>query len=360
VENRLIVDVIIPVHDAGRAVDRAVASIVDDPVFDSTSVRVTVICHNIPRGQIVQRLGERLTSRVRLLEVDDGFPSPAGPFTMGIERATAEFVSIMGSDDWLEPGALAAWIAAARGRRADVVIAPQRHQAGGRVRTPPTRPCRRRPLDAYRDRLIYRTAPLGLVRLESIRRLGLRFPAHLKNGSDQLFTLQLWHSDCVVVYPHGTPSYVVGADAPSRVTTAPRPAAEELRAVAELVREPAFDQLDLRARRAVVVKLVRIHISSGALVRTRADRWTVEDRATFRTMLADFEAVAPRYRSLLSRADDRLVSALLQGNAPVSQLAELLDRRARYGSPETLLPTDLGALLAVHGPLRFLLASRML
>ena len=49
---------------------------------------------------------------------------------------------------------------------ADVVIPALRYAGGRRVPTPPTRPGRVRRLDGVRDRLAYRTAPLGLVARE--------------------------------------------------------------------------------------------------------------------------------------------------------------------------------------------------
>lgn len=354
------VDVIIPVHDARRAIDRAVQSIVGDPAFDPQRVRVTVVCHNIPSADIVARLGSELARSVRIIELADDIPSPAGPFALGLRMATAEFVSIMGSDDWLESGALQAWLKKAADTHADVVIAPQRHQSGSRIRTPPVRPFRRRALNAFRDRLVYRTAPLGIMRRDVVKRLGLEFPSHLRNGSDQLFTLSLWYSDARAIYPHGAPSYVVGADAPTRVTTAPRPAEDELRAVAELVESESFTRIGVRSRRGIVAKLVRVHIFSGALVRSRADRWDPSDRLYFGSLLERFNEVAPGYHRLLSYADRALLEALRKGTSPNDTLAELLVRRARFGRPSTVITPDVRGLFAVHGPLRLMISSRLL
>lgn len=355
-----IVEVIIPVHDPRRAIDRAAGSIVRSASFDEAVVRVTVICHNVAIDDVIAQVSPDIRSRIRFLSLSDGIPSPAGPFTYGIDQSQAEFVSIMGSDDWLDDGAIISWIAAARDRRADVIIAPQRHRAGSRVRTPPMRPFRSGRLDPFRDRLVYRTAPLGLMRRELVAELGLVFPAHLKNGSDQIFSLMLWYSRARCFYPRTAPSYVVGDDAPSRVTTAPRVADEELRAIEELVTNPFFDRLDLASRRAIAAKVARVHLFSGALVRSLDDRWTADDRRTFVRILSTLERQAPGYRRLLSWADLAVLTQLSTGSASSSKLLTLLRRRARFGRPSTVLTPDLRGLFSRHGPARLMVASRLL
>lgn len=356
----LLVDVIIPIHDLRRAIERAVRSIIDDPAYTPQRIRLTLVAHNLPADAVAGVLGPNLAERVRLISLFDGIQSPAGPFTLGVQEATAKYVSIMGSDDWLEEGALEAWLECATRSSADVVIAPQRHQAGGRIPTPPIRPLRRGALDSYRDRLVYRTAPLGLLRRSLISDLELAFPGHLKNGSDQLFTLALWNSPARVVYPKAAPSYIVGADAPSRVTTAARPAREGLQAITELVESSTFSSLDLRNRRAVVAKLVRVHVFSGALVLSETSAWSAEEHDVFRGLLQRFGEVAPGYLRLLSLADRRVVKAILRTDLRSEVLRALLVSRSKYGRPSTVFTPDLRGLLAVHGPLRFFVASRLL
>ncbi|HWV49073.1 MAG TPA: glycosyltransferase family A protein, partial [Microbacterium sp.] len=129
------VDVIVAVHDPARPIERAVAS-----VLTSDSVaKVIVVCHNIPIDPIRARLGSIAgDERVHLEELQDGTRSPAGPFNRGLDIADGAFVSVMGSDDEVEPGAIDAWRRAAAQQEADVVMAPLRHAAGARVPTPPT------------------------------------------------------------------------------------------------------------------------------------------------------------------------------------------------------------------------------
>ena len=100
-----------------------------------------------------------------------------------------------------------------------------RHAAGPVVPTPPVRPGRTRRLDGTRDRLSYRSAPLGLVRREAFPSLRLTEGAPV--GGDIAFVLALWFSGRSISYDRTGPAYVIGADAVDRVTFRPKPVAEE-------------------------------------------------------------------------------------------------------------------------------------
>ena len=162
-----------------------------------------------------------------------------------------------------------------------------------------------------------------------------------------------------MAYGRGLPRYVVGADAVTRVTLIPRPAAVEFMAITELVAEPWFQQRGLRDRRAIVVKTVRVHLFSGAATRTDRDTWTPEDRATTAALVQTFREAAPGFERSLSLADRALLDALARGDESVERLAARLAARRRFGHPTTILPRDLRGLFATDGPLRFLVASRL-
>jgi len=354
------VDLIIPVHDPSRPLQRAIDSVLLSGLEVPSVLRISVVCHNIPAEQIAERLRPETRGLVRFLQLDDGEPSPAGPFMFGMRSATADYVSIMGSDDTLEPGALAAWLERAQHLGLTALIPPERHASGKKVATPPTRPWRSGLLDGARDRLAYRTAPLGLIRRESIERLGLTMPSRLRSGSDQLFGAKLWFSGERVAYGRGTPHYVVGADAVTRVTMTARPAAVELMAIDELVADPWFAALSLRARRSIVTKIVRVHIVSAAATRTTHESWTPEDRTWLSGLLSRLALSAPGYERTLSIADARLVDALSGAEASTDRLGALLAARRRFGTPATIVTRDIRGLLAADGPLRFMAASVLL
>lgn len=88
---------------------------------------------------------------------------------------------------------------------ADAVLARIESADGTLTRTPPARPRRRHRLDPVRDRLAYRSAPLGLLRRATIERLGLRFPTGLSTGEDLPFTTRLWTAGPVCRRPPPVP-----------------------------------------------------------------------------------------------------------------------------------------------------------
>ncbi len=103
-----LVDVTIAVHSSTRPIARAVASVID---HTSAAVRVNVVAHNIDPEIIRENLGAYASDpRVRLLSLHDGIPSPAGPMNHGFANSTAPFISVIGSDDELAPGAIDSWL----------------------------------------------------------------------------------------------------------------------------------------------------------------------------------------------------------------------------------------------------------
>ena len=355
-----LLDLIIPVHDSSRPLQRAIESVLLLGLRVPEQLRVTLVCHNIPRSEIEGSLSTDARNAVRFLELNDGEPSPAGPFMFGIRSATAKYISIMGSDDTLEVGALASWLATAERLKLTALIPPERHADGRKVATPPIRPFRKGLLNPVKDRLVYRTAPLGVMLRSAVDRLRLDMPSTQRGGSDQLFGVKLWFSGERLAYAKGAPSYVVGADAVSRVTLTPRTAQEELRAVSELVTHPFVRSLPAAAIRAIVTKSVRVHVFSAAAARTRDGRWTDEDRATIRRLLSVFDVVAPNYRRPLCLADQRLVDALEAGDVAVERLSKLVKNRTKFGHPMTVLTRDPRSFFAVDGPIRFMVAAVLL
>ena len=273
-QDSVLLDVVIAVHTPDRPVERAVASLVagglpTDP-RGAQRLRINVVCHNTDVDPIRARVAAEHQPLVRFLHYSDGIKSPAGPFNHGIARATGTWVAIMGSDDSVEPGALARWVESAEAERADVLIAPMAHAGGSTIRTPVARPTRRAGLDPVRDRLSYRTAPLGLMRLSLIRALGLTFPTDYRTGEDQLFSAKLWFSGARISYGRGLPRYLVHDDAQLRVTRTPRPVTEDLAFATDLVATDWFGRLKPRSREALVTKLIRIHVFGHVLLRAQS------------------------------------------------------------------------------------------
>lgn len=355
------VDAVIAVHDPRRRVGRAVSSVLRDA---PDGVRVTVVCHNTPVDGIAAALrrdgADPDDARITLRELHDDVPSPAGPFNLGIEAATAQFVSVMGSDDTLEPGAIRSWLSSAARPGVRAVIPRLRHANGVYVATPVVRPLRAARLDLVRDRLSYRSAPLGLVAASAVRRLGLRMTEGVAVGEDVAFVPRLWSSGERLAFDRGGPAYVIGDDAEERVTYTRRPVATELEFVRRLVQEGWFASLPPARRRAVVTKLVRIHVFGAVLHRPEAAWWTATERESLRDVTALALAVAPRAAAPLAVADRRLLDAVLDPSVPAARLVALAVARRRFGMPSTLVPRDLSQVLAREAPVRFSAASLLL
>jgi len=346
------VDVVIAVHSAERRVEDAVGSVLRGTHGD---VRVTVVCHGLPTHRVAARLGPLAEdARVRLVRHDDGVRSPAGPFNAGLALATGTFTSVMGSDDTLAPGAVDSWLALAARWQADVVIARLQHASGARVPTPPVRPWRRGLLDGVRDRLSYRSAPLGLVRRE---RFGaLRFAEGLVVGEDIPYVSQLWFSTARTVLDRG-PAYVIGDDATDRVTLAPRPVAEELSYVPHVVGAPWFAGLTSAQRLALVVKLLRVQVFGAVANRPDPAWWTPAERTDLAGLTRALLAAAPGARHVLARADVALLDVIVDVVRPVPELLAATAARRRFGRPAALLAADLRSGLHPEAPLRMLTAS---
>jgi glycosyltransferase involved in cell wall biosynthesis len=348
-----VVDLVVAVHSTARPVERAVASVL---AHTRTPLRVTVVCHDVDPGLIAEKLGASADDpRVRLIEHRDGVRSPSGPFNRGMDEATAPFVSIMGSDDLLEPGTVDSWVERQRAGDADVVVTHLRHAAGAYVPTPPVRPWRTRRLDGSRDRLAYRSAPLGIVRRSAFP--GLRLTEGAPVGGDIAFVLALWFSGRRISYDRTGPAYVIGADAADRVTFRPKPVAEEFTYLSSLLEDESFLGLGPREKASYAVKFLRVQVFGAVHNRPDPDFWTADERAALRAVTLQVLALAPGAERVLSIADRRVLDAVLDPGTPVEVLFERSVARRRFRSPAALVTRDLTRVLAREAPLRFMVAS---
>lgn len=354
------VDVVVAVHDPRRPVHRAVRSVLDGS--PGVPVRVSVVAHDVAPEVIEQRLGADLSrhGQVRLLHVADGVPSPSGPFTHGLRAAEAPWVVLLGSDDQLEPGAIRSWLTAAQRHGVEVVV-PRLVLAGRTVPTPPVRPLRLAPqegtgLDLVRDRLSYRSAPLGLLRRSTVQALKAGLLPGARVGGDLPMATRLWTGARVGVDASG-PAYLIGEDATDRVTYRPHPMDSQLGGVSHLVTEPWFAALSSAQRRAIGTKLLRINLFGAILTRPGPAWWTAEQRDALARITRAVLDAAPGCALPLSLADRALLDACLSPAVPAPDLVRLAHERRRHGTPRTLLPRDVRYLLHREAPLRFMCAS---
>lgn len=359
----MLVDVVVAVHTPDRPIERTIASLMASGLPTGTEeagrLRVTVVCHNMEVEPIRARVSPEHCDLVRFVQYSDGIKSPAGPFNHGLSLATGTWVSIMGSDDSLEPDALARWVEAADRDGADVLIAPMAHAGGAAIRTPVVRRHRSAALDPVADRLTYRTAPLGIMRLTLVRSLGLDFPVRYATGEDQAFTAKLWFSGASVSYGRGLPRYLVHDDAAVRVTATPRRVAEDLAFATDLVESDWFAGLGAAQRAAIVTKLIRVHLFGHVMLRAGAGTWGAEDAAEMAAAARTLLFAAPTAARPLSVADRALLEAVAREESDPAVMKSLATLRRTFTNPRTWLPRDLSQLLHPEAPLRFMIASAL-
>jgi hypothetical protein len=224
------VDVVIACHTPERPVGRAVASILEG---NAEHANVLVVAHNRPAEEIRGAIRPEHRDRVRILEHRDSFRSASGPFNAGMRDAggdedTAPFVAIMGSDDTLAPGAVASWLAVQERTGAEFVITRLAlGTAGHGVPTPAVRMLREGLVDLARDRLAYRSAPLGLMSRAMLARTGVHLVEGATVGGDVGMVTRLMGT-VPTAYDRFGPPYVIGEDAGDRVTYVIRPMREQL------------------------------------------------------------------------------------------------------------------------------------
>ena len=332
----------IPVHSAARPIERAVNSALAGGVADT---RVIVVAHNIDPDRIRAALGEAAgDSRVEVIGFSDGISSPAGPRNHGIGLATAPYLCFVDSDDYLLPGALASWLALAESSSARAVMPRiEREGADGADPLPPTRPGRTTDLDPKRDRLAYRSEPVGLLSTAEFG--GVRFTEGLASGEDLEVSSSIWFSGKSIAYDRTGPAYVYGADAGDRVTADTRSVTEDFAFLEAIAGAAWFHRLSRSAKRAIGVKLFRLHFFDAVLARLEPASEFAEQRAGLRTVAERIEAMAPGSLALLSRRDRQAIDAATLGDATPEEVRALLEARW-LGGVDAILTRN--PLLALH------------
>lgn len=348
------VDVTIAVHSAARPISRAVASVLN---HTKAETRVNVVAHNIDPELIRANLGKFADDpRVRLLPFRDNIHSPAGPMNHGFACSTAPFLSLLGSDDELAPGAIDSWLTLQQQTSADVVLAHIRLATGGTDPYPPVRRGNRMSgLDGAKDRLAYRSAPLGLVSREQFG--GLRLTEGLASGEDLAYSLTLWFTARRIAYDLSGPAYVIHGDAGDRVTYAPRPVSEDFAFLDAIEALPWFDATATAIRIAIVAKIIRIHVFDAIAARVQTDDELISHRDELLRVVDRLLQIAPRALRYLSRADRTVLDGLRNQQVVSKTLLSALDRRHRYLAAVTLLTRN--PLYALHrqSPFRTLFAG---
>jgi hypothetical protein len=344
------VDVVIACHDPARPIERAVRSVLADP-GPPDAVRVTVVAHGIPGAPLADRLSE-VEGWWRVEEFADGIRSPAGPFNHGLALAEGEYCAVMGSDDFLEPGTMTRWIDHARREQPDALIGAIRIDGFPVMPNPLARVGRTRRLDAAKDRLFYRTAPLGLIRTATMRDMSLRMTEGVRVGEDFEFGIRLFAEASRLDFAAGSPCYVIGVDAAERTTHARLSVEETFAPIVRLLDAGIVRRLTPAHRLALAVKLVRVSVIGYARSRPRESDWDGEDEVVYLAdLLARLVALAPRVLAPFNIQDRRVLDALRPG-ADVRRVVAAVARAAAAGRRERWLTPDLVHSFARESTLR--------
>ncbi len=348
------IEVIIPCHNPERPIHRAVASVING---NSGIGEVTVVCHNTSPKKIETALGTEMARAVRLIECADGVHSPAGPMNAGLANARSPWVSFLGSDDSLAPDALSAWLQVAKGT--DAVIAREHFSDGRAIRTPVHRLLPRRFADPIRDRLFYRSAPLGLLRTAFLQKHNLAFTPGLPTGEDIALTSQIWATGKVRAQTFG-PGYMVGEDATDRVTTRSRSAAEALAFIPSVWDQSWLQKWPPRLRDALGTAHLRLHVFGWANAKINDPRLFEGDQEVVSNAIKKILELAPGALLPMSARDRNLIDALLDQQAPFEEILSLAQKRRKFYHPGSLFTRDLANVLAPDAPLRFSVASALI
>ncbi|WP_104136335.1 glycosyltransferase [Arthrobacter sp. ZGTC131] len=361
------IEVVIPVHNLERPFMRAVRSVLDQSpeLADlGVSLGATVVLHNLGGAGDPLRPGPE-SDGVTWLRCDDGIGSPAGPRNLALEQSTATYLSFLDSDDYLEPGSLAAWWKAAQPTSASAVIAPLRTPEGAILPAPRIRPSKPQVLDPLKDGLAYRSVPYGLLRRSALSTIGFRYTEGLRTGEDIEPTLRLWFRSGAVCYPYGAAAYHQTDDSGAdRVTSSINPLAEEFRWVERLLSSGWLQEATLAERRTVALKILRVH-GIGALVRRGAGAaengkalWDGAERRYWEELSGRLFAFAGGALPALSRRDAELTRAAATAKDEPALHAAVERHRAsgRFGDLLTVNPS---AVLSRDSVLRHYVAERL-
>lgn len=333
---RPLIEIVIACHDERRPFERAVASVVQDATVRDL-IRVTVVAHGIDADPIRERLAD-IAGDIRVLPFADGIRSAAGPFNHGLANADADYCGVMGSDDFLEPGTMRGWTRHVGKEHPDAAIAQVRLQGETVMPNPLVRLGRRRHLDPAKDRLFYRTAPLGLIRTSRMRELGLKMREGVRVGEDFEFGIRLWAQAGRVDFLSGLGSYVIGQDAAERTTLADMTMQERLEPIVSLLEDGVFDELSKTQRTALAIKLIRVSVVGNAQALagglSDADVWRLTD------LLRRLLRTVPRALKPFNRQDRLVIDALL-ADATAEELISSVERGRGAGRAWRWLTPDL-------------------
>lgn len=315
------VQIVIPVHQLDRPILRAVES-----VLQCEDAEVIVVAHGLDEDD----LGLPEDGRIQVVNAPDGLGFPGVAFNAGVQAATADWVGIMGSDDWFEGGALETMLSHLREDSADGILAPLRHDSKNSNDLNPVTH-RKQNLRALEDKMFTRTAPLGLYRREILQNPNYSFDEGTRSGEDALMSARLWSDQNRISYYWDDPAYVVGSDAKSRVTTVTLPLKEHAPSWETMWSDGVLEFLSAKEKVDLADKMFQVNVIPLLQARPLPSDWAEGDFDWLAGIVRQVSQVAPGYERgftrTVQRVHARMMDGDLQGSLAALSQASYLDNR---------------------------------
>lgn len=303
------VEIVIPVHNSSRPIERAVRSIL---ASKAKSLTVTVVCHNLSSSEVLIKLQSlQQDARLQLLGFSDGVPSAAGPRNFAIAKSTADYLAFLDSDDEFEAGALDAWISELR-EDTELHIGQLSSDGAGRIAAPAPRSGRLTGLHPVADLLNYRTAPMGALISRSLitRSDSPRYRDGLTIGEDIALGAFLWNYSAKTTFSRYGGGYRIHEDGADRVTGGLPKVAVVLQPVQDALQVPALQALPLRNRQALAAKLLRYQVLEFVKGRVGLGPLDQDAAEVIADTIAGLLRFAPGALGYFDRYDARSIDAL--------------------------------------------------
>ena len=149
----------------------------------------------------------------------------------------------------------------------------------------------------------------------------------------------LWSHASPIDFLADSPCYVIGADAADRVTMTPRPVSVAMYPLAHLIAQPWAIRLPPSVRRALAVKLLRIHVLGALRVRGDAADWGQQALAEFSGLVDRIIHFGPGCLRPFARADRSVLEAI-RGAPNAEHLMEAVAARSRAPWWATVVPRN--------------------
>lgn len=298
--------IVISAHDPSRPVQRAV-----DSVLACAQAKALVVAHNLEPSA----LGLQADSRLEIMRVDGGKGFPGVPYNAGCSKVSTPYIGILASDDYFSPGALDALIMRIENDNADCVIVPLHFQ--GKRNISPLRTFRSRNLSANRDRLFYRTAPLGIFRTEFYKS-AVPLEEDLNTGEDMSTSAYLWTQAKRISYYKEDPSYFVTDEAETRASAGNYSLNTAGEGWLRVWKQPFVQNWNKSQKISLSVKLVRTNLLQ-VLMRNHASI-SNEDLTWSQNFLALLDTKAPGWQNAFEGTELDIIRAVRGGSIKELQL----------------------------------------